>query len=110
MPTLVHDYLDAGCKYVHPTHLRTRTLALRSLVIGGRYGSDDVGCMAWLTLSNTKVFLTNVGINSWGSRPTVKYLEAHDFRISTQVFGQGYILVWYIQQRALFVCSRIRGQ
>lgn len=65
----------------------------------GRVGGS--GCAAdkrvWLRFEDTKVFLANVGLQSWGDREEIVRFEVHDCGLSTNVFGD----VWIDQVRTL---------
>ena len=41
-------------------------------------GSYPTACYAYLTLTNTKVALSNVGVMTWGERSRISKIEAHD--------------------------------
>lgn len=45
----------------------------------------------WLTFYDTKVFLANIGLQSWGNREEMIRFEVHDVALSTNVFGQVWI-------------------
>jgi len=45
----------------------------------------------WLQFLDTKVFLANAGLQSWGDREEIIRFEVHDVGISTNVFGQVWI-------------------
>eukprot|EP01132_Coremiostelium_polycephalum_P000408 gene408-516_t len=46
------------------------------------------GVPVWMRYSNTKVFLSNSGVNHWGERIEVVGLEAHDCHRPGTIFGQ----------------------
>lgn len=56
-----------------------------------RPNGNCYGTPAWLQFFDTKVFLSNVGLQSWGDRSELIRFEVHDVSISTNVFGQVWI-------------------
>lgn len=73
----------------------------RDTCLDSTYGSpsNSGGCPAdkrvWLKFEDTKVFLANVGLQSWGDREEIIRFEVHDCGLSTNVFGW----VWVDQVR-----------
>jgi len=45
----------------------------------------------WLRFEDTKVFLANSGLQSWGNREEFVRFEVHDVGLSTNVFGQVWV-------------------
>eukprot|EP01132_Coremiostelium_polycephalum_P000649 gene649-803_t len=59
----------------------------------GRYERETMigDTPAWMRFTNTKVFLSNSGIDHWGHRIEVVGLEAHDCHRSATLFGQAWM-------------------
>jgi len=74
-----------------------RDLPARDTCTSPYYGSsvNSGSCPAaqqqWLRFEDTKVFLSNSGLQSWGNREELVRFEVHDVGLSTNVFGQVWI-------------------
>eukprot|EP01132_Coremiostelium_polycephalum_P011403 gene11403-13968_t len=49
------------------------------------------GANAWLTFTNTKVYLSHMGVAHWGERVEVIRLESYDSRRPATLFGQAWL-------------------
>lgn len=74
---------------------------------------NNKGCPAanriWNKFFDTKVFLSNVGLQSWGDRSELIRFEVHDVQLSTNVFGQVWIDQMLVNCRTQNVPTYLSG-
>jgi len=67
------------------------------------------GVATWNKFFDTKVFLSNAGLQSWGDRSEIVRFELHDVQISTNVFGQVWIDNMLVNCRSKNVPTKLNG-
>jgi len=63
----------------------------------------------WMRLEDTKVFLANSGIQSWGTREEFIRFEVHDVGLSTNVFGKVWIDQMLVNCRSAHIPTYLSG-
>lgn len=92
-----------------------RFLPARDTCKNSTYGSSVLtsGCPAdlrvWNQFYDTKVFLANVGLQSWGDRSEIFRFEVHDVQLSTNVFGQVWIDNMHVNCRSQHIPTYLSG-
>eukprot|EP01122_Echinamoeba_exundans_P010929 TRINITY_DN4198_c0_g1_i2.p1 TRINITY_DN4198_c0_g1~~TRINITY_DN4198_c0_g1_i2.p1 ORF type:complete len:1151 (-),score=166.29 TRINITY_DN4198_c0_g1_i2:5-3457(-) len=90
-------YVDGACIYVggrlwtDPTTGKLKYHSGRNARSTAKLSADGVLVDEWMLFSNTKVWLSQLGISHWGHRATVLDYEAHDIVRSAQLFGEVWI-------------------
>jgi len=89
---LKNQYLNGPLTYLTGRIARnTRWPILPTDVPGDNLGWTSTSPKAFMTFNNTKVFLSNKGMNHWGNTVELTNYESHDNALSATVFGQAWV-------------------
>jgi hypothetical protein len=98
-------------KYTTGRHLPARDTCADPYWGGPMRGGS--GCpeesQVWMRFTDTKVFLSNIGLQSWGNREELINFEVHDCALSTNVFGEVWIDNMLVECRSNHVPTYLSG-